>query len=1039
MRYNAKSIVSSVATLQRSGAQAASRAGLPLPPAEWTCPQETHSRMVENQYSALFETIPLGVVYHGPDGRITAANPAAQRILGLGREQLEGRTPFDPVWAAVRDDGSPFPSEEHPAIVALREGREVRNVVMGVTNPQSGQRVWIRANAIPLFAPGAARPGQAYTAFEEITERRLVQQSERHQRRLAEAMRDTIAVLATLHDMDAVMEQILTSAAQVVPYDGAAIFLSEGEGGRLAYTRGFSAEALAALNAYIGRTALSNVRLVCDSGEPYIIRDTRDMERWTRVPGTEWIRSSLGVPIGVRGEVFGVLTLDSATPHRFTERDLEEITAFGNYAGLAVENARRMAHMERAVAERTAELRRSEERWQAAVDGAGDGLWDWDLATGRVHYSRLWKTMLGYREDEIGDTASEWERLVHPDDLAAVWQRIDAHLSGAAPAYESEHRMRLADGSYLWILDRGKVMQWDAGGRPRRFIGTQADINQSKGLEQKLVQQTELLQILMDTALRFINIPVDQLDQGITDALGQVGRFNQADRAYVVRYDFVRGLGRVSHEWCAPGIHTEFDPTYTVPLDFYAGWVERHRRGEAIHIPCTAELPPDEPLRAWLEAEPTQSVITIPLISGADCLGFIGFDAVREQRVWSDVDAALLKLLGELIVNADSRRRSEVLMRETAAQLAESESRLRNARRMARLGDWRYEIAAQQVDLSPEVFRTLGREPAQGKLPLAEVTALIPQEDRAFLDRAIEGALASGAAQEAEFRMRRADGGLIHVLVQCEPAPGAEGAPAALVGTVLDITERKQGEIALQRALEREKELSELKTRFVAVASHELRTPLSIIHAAVETVLAYGARLGEEQSARRLHKVIDQVGHLQTIVEDVLQYSRTQTGQRELRPVERDFGAFCAAIVEDYQSRGDLGGRLRFVPAAGPLPVRIDAARLAQAAGNLIDNAVKYSPPGAAIAITVERRGGDALFGVADQGIGIPAESLPRLFVPFHRAENASTVAGTGLGLTIAKEIVTAHGGELCIESEEGVGTCAAIRIPLAPPFPEGV
>ncbi len=987
--------------------------------------------MSETQYRALFETIPIGVVYHASDGRITEANPAALRILGLTREQIERRTPLDPAWSAVREDGSPFPNDEYPPQIALREGREVRNVVMGLFNPHRGQRVWIRVNAVPLYAPGETRPHQVYTAFEDFTERKLVQESEHHQRRLAEALRDTVAVLATLHDMGAVMEQILTSAAQVVQYDGAAIFLSDDEGGRLAHTRGFSPEALASLNGYLSKTGLSNVQRVCRTGEPYILRDTGEIANWMKVPGTEWIRSSLGAPLAVRGEVFGVLTLDSATPNHFTTRDLEEVIAFGRYAGLAVENARRVAELEQAVAARTAELRESEERWQSAVEAAGDGLWDWDLATGKVLYSRLWKTMLGYGEDEIADTASEWERLVHPDDLEGVWARINAHLSGGSPAYESEHRMRMADGSYLWILDRGKVMQREADGSPRRFIGTQADIAQRKCIEQELTRQTELLQILMDTALRFINIPVDQLDQGITDALEQVGRFNRADRAYVVRYDFAQGAGRVSHEWCAPGIHTEFDPLFTVPLDFYAGWVELHCRGEAIHIPSVAALPREEPLRAYLEAEPTQSVITIPLISGAECLGFVGFDAVREERAWSDVDTALLKLLGELIVNAESQRRSEVLMRETAAQLRASESRLRNAQRIARLGDWRYDIAAGQADWSPEVFHALGRPPVQGKLSLDEVMAMIPQEDRPALGQAVDEMLASGAPREVELRMRRADGSLIHVLMQCEPVMGADGTPAALVGTALDITERKEGEIGLQRALEREKELNELKSRFVAVASHELRTPLSIIHAAVETVLAYGARLDGEQRERRLHKIIEQVGHLQAIVEDVLQYSRLQVMGRDLQQVEAEFGAFCAAIVDDLLSRPDLGHSVRFARPADALPVRIDPARLRQAIDNLIDNAVKYSPPGATIDISVERRDGMARLGVRDRGIGIPETSLQRLFTPFYRAENASTLPGTGLGLPIAKEIVTLHGGDLRIENEVGAGVLATIEIPL--------
>lgn len=131
----------------------------------------------EQTYRTLFETVPQGVVYQDTSGRITAANPAAQRILGLSLDQLQGRQSIDPAWQAVHEDGSPWPGEQHPAMVALATGQPVKDQVMGVRAPDRGQ-VWIRVSAIPLFQGG--RVGGVYASFEDIT--RQVQLSQELQR-----------------------------------------------------------------------------------------------------------------------------------------------------------------------------------------------------------------------------------------------------------------------------------------------------------------------------------------------------------------------------------------------------------------------------------------------------------------------------------------------------------------------------------------------------------------------------------------------------------------------------------------------------------------------------------------------------------------------------------------------------------------------------------------------------------------------------------------------------------------------------------------
>ncbi len=142
-------------------------------------------------------------------------------------------------------------------------------------------------------------------------------------------------------------------------------------------------------------------------------------------------------------------------------------------------------------------LRDSEKRWQFALEGAGDGVWDWDATTNRVHYSRQWKTMLGYSEQEIGDALDEWERRVHPDDRDAVHVEIGRHFRGETEIYQSEHRVLCKDGSYKWILDRGKIIEWTEDGKPRRVIGTHTDISERKKSEEELAGHRSRLEELV--------------------------------------------------------------------------------------------------------------------------------------------------------------------------------------------------------------------------------------------------------------------------------------------------------------------------------------------------------------------------------------------------------------------------------------------------------------------------------------------------------------------------------------------------------------
>jgi len=141
-----------------------------------------------------------------------------------------------------------------------------------------------------------------------------------------------------------------------------------------------------------------------------------------------------------------------------------------------------------------------ETRWRFAIEGSDLGLWDWNAKTDHVFFSERWKEMLGYAENEIGNTLEEWSKRIHPDDRDATFSKLEQHFNGESRTYESDHRMLCKDGSYRWIHDRGRVMAWDQYHKPLRMLGTQTDIHVRKRLEESLRAEQQNLRSILDNA-----------------------------------------------------------------------------------------------------------------------------------------------------------------------------------------------------------------------------------------------------------------------------------------------------------------------------------------------------------------------------------------------------------------------------------------------------------------------------------------------------------------------------------------------------------
>ena len=238
-------------------------------------------------------------------------------------------------------------------------------------------------------------------------------------------------------------------------------------------------------------------------------------------------------------------------------------------------------------------------------------------------------------------------------------------------------------------------------------------------------------------------------------------------------------------------------------------------------------------------------------------------------------------------------------------------------------------------------------------------------------------------------------------------------------------------EIELRKALKKERELGELKTRFVSTASHEFRTPLSNILSSASLMTQY--TLTEQQDKREKHfqKIKSSVTLLTGILNDFLSLSRLEEGREDVKYDDVDFGLFCLEIAEEMNPFLKRGQHIFVRHPQENVVIKMDKKLLKLILTNLITNASKYSDEGAEIHCVVKKEAQKLQIDVTDEGIGIPDEDKPHMFDRFFRASNAVNIKGTGLGLNIVKQYVELMGGRIKFKSTMGKGSTFTVTFKL--------
>ncbi|KYC39171.1 hypothetical protein WA1_30935 [Scytonema hofmannii PCC 7110] len=282
-----------------------------------------------------------------------------------------------------------------------------------------------------------------------------------------------------------------------------------------------------------------------------------------------------------------------------------------------------------------------------------------------------------------------------------------------------------------------------------------------------------------------------------------------------------------------------------------------------------------------------------------------------------------------------------------------------------------------------------------------------------------------------EYRFFHKNGSVRWMYDQAQLVLDDTGNPLEIVGYWIDITERKQLEEELKNALQKEKELNDLKSRFIAMTSHEFRTPLSTILSSAELLQHYRHKWTQEKQLSHLQRIQNAVHHMTEMLDNVLLIGRAESGKLSLALEEFDLIEYCQYIIEESGLNIKNQQTISFKSQNESIKCRMDKKLLRHILSNLLSNAIKYSAEGNLIQFSLHLEAGQAIFEIQDCGIGIPPEDLPHIFESFHRGTNVSHIQGSGLGLAIVKRCIDTHKGEITVTSQVGAGTRFTVRLPV--------
>ncbi|QJE98807.1 PAS domain S-box protein [Luteolibacter luteus] len=624
--------------------------------------------------------------------------------------------------------------------------------------------------------------------------------------------------------------------------------------------------------------------------------------------------------------------------------------------------------LEARIAERTAELQASEERFKRLFEFSPLGIGLVDEHGNFQQTNSAFAEMLGYTTEEL-NSKNYWDinRIKHFAGQRTFFDKLQG--AGRFGPYEKEYICK--DGSSVPVLLHG--MRTVSSNGEVQIWGIAQDISLRKQAERALRESEEKFKALFEfSPLGMARVSWD-------------GQFLQVNES------FARMIGRTVED-----VHS---------LTYWDVTPRKYEEQEIKILETVREhgtFGPFEKEYIHKEGHLVPIVLSGMLITSPD----------GDEQLWG------------IAVDTTERTRAEKALRD-------SERKFRTLFEGSSQGVMIHENELFS-DVNPAAAKIFGRtvEEIIGTHPADYATEYQPDGEHSSTaaSRHLKNCLEDGSTH-FEWSQRHVNGHdvLMEVVLTRIPA----GDKDLIQAVVTDISERKRAELEMKRALERERELNQLKNNFVSMVSHEFRTPLGIIQSSAEILADYLDRLDAEERHEQLQSIIKNSRRMAGLMEDVLLLGRLDAGRMKFVPRLLDLAALCRGLVDEINSTTSARCPIEFFTSNLPSTAQADERLLRHVLINLLSNAVKYSEEGQPVAFRATGMEGAVRFEVQDHGIGIPEDELAQLFAAFQRGSNVGQRPGTGLGLVIVKQSAELHGGTIEVESHLNSGTTVIVTIPL--------
>jgi PAS domain S-box-containing protein len=679
------------------------------------------------------------------------------------------------------------------------------------------------------------------------------------------------------------------------------------------------------------------------------------------------------------------------------------------------------ATLERRIAERTAELTASEAQLRTLVEHAPEAIVVYDGDDGQfVSCNENAVRLFGVpRERLCTMTPLDVSPAVQPDgrdSAAAVQEWLQRALAGEASVFEWMHR--------------------HASGRP---VPCEVRLVRLPVEGRRLVRGS-----VLDNTERHRRERIQQATYQISEAVHTAG---DLETLYLQIHESIRGLMPARNFYIAllnpvtqliefPYFQDEFDTvqepraldtgltSYVLrsgqPLLVDSKMNARKRRvGNAVTFDGFEHI-------TYVESgRPSVIWLGVPLKGQAGTFGVMAIQDYHDPKAYGEEEMQILGFVAAQTAIAIERKRSDQALRE-------SEEKFRALFEASSQGVMLHDTE-RYLEVNPATLRILGYSKLEeliGRHPKDTSPAFQPDgRDSASAARQyIEECMARGHVR-FDWIARSAQG--VDIPLEVILTRIEMGGRNIIQAVINDISDRKRAEADLRRALERERELSALKSNFVSMVSHEFRTPLGIIMSSAGILQKYFERLEPAERREHLDSITRNTRRMGDLMEEVLLLARLDADRLSFQPAALDLGALCRLIADEVVSVTSGRCPLHVRVSLPDDPAQVDENLLRHILTNLLTNAVKYSDPGCPVEFTVERSGGEVVCTVSDHGIGIPEEDREWLFHAFHRGQNVGRRSGTGLGLVIVQRCLELHGGTLQLQSAVGAGTTMTVRLPV--------